>query len=138
AFINRGTEYTRKRDFDRAISDLNEAIRLNPNDARAFNVRGRAYGSKRDYDRSIADFNEAIRLDHANSFRANSFNGRGVAYREKGDYDRAITDFNEAIRLDPQLAAAFCNRGKAKQAIDRTDGDADMSRANQLRPSSCP
>jgi tetratricopeptide (TPR) repeat protein len=40
------------------LRPANEAIRLNPHDATAFNNRGVAYANKRDFDRAIADYNE--------------------------------------------------------------------------------
>jgi tetratricopeptide (TPR) repeat protein len=52
-----------KDDYDSAIADFNEAIRLNPNFALAFKERGYAYYLKEDHDRAIADYSEAIRLD---------------------------------------------------------------------------
>jgi lipoprotein NlpI len=63
AFNNRGLAYAAKPDYDRAITDYNEAIRLNPKFALAFHNRGFAYAAKQDYDRAIADYNEAIRLN---------------------------------------------------------------------------
>jgi Flp pilus assembly protein TadD len=35
--MNRGVAYNKKRMYDRAISDLNEAIRLDPRNALAYN-----------------------------------------------------------------------------------------------------
>ncbi|HMF20557.1 MAG TPA: tetratricopeptide repeat protein [Pseudolabrys sp.] len=95
-------------DYDRAIYDYNEAIRLDPNNARAIFYRGAAYGNKDDLDRAIADFNEAIRLDPNH---ARAFYNRGLAYGKKGDNARAIADYDESIRLDPKYALAFNNRG---------------------------
>jgi tetratricopeptide (TPR) repeat protein len=46
AFYNRGTAYRDKREYDRAIQDLNEAIRLDPNLALAYDNRGNAYSRK--------------------------------------------------------------------------------------------
>ena len=43
AFYYRGLAYLRKEDFDRAIADNTEAIRLSPNNSSAFNNRGLAY-----------------------------------------------------------------------------------------------
>jgi len=54
--------YRNKGDNDRAIADFNEAIRLKPNDASAYNNRGLAYAAKGDDDHATADFNEAARL----------------------------------------------------------------------------
>ena len=122
-FNNRGNAYADKKDYDRAIQDYNEAIRLNQRNASALYNRGNAYANKQDYDRAIQDYNEAIRL---NPNYANAFNSRGFAYANKQDYDRAIQDFNEAIRLDPKNASAFNNRGNAyrnKQDYDRAIQD---------------
>jgi len=67
-----------------------------------------------------------------------AFLNRGIAYGRKREYQRAIADFSEAIRVDSQFAAAFCNRGRAKQAKgDRSGGIADTNRAKQISPSSC-
>jgi len=62
AFNDRGAAYIGKREYDRAIQDYDEAIRLVPSYARAFNNRGAAYMDKREYDFAIRDFDQAIKL----------------------------------------------------------------------------
>src|SRR5437588_7777972 len=56
AYCNRGHGLTERRELDLALSDLDQAIRLDPTYACAFNHRGRVYSFKRDYDRAIADY----------------------------------------------------------------------------------
>src|ERR1700722_760687 len=63
AFVSRGFAYNNKGDYDRAITDMNEAIRLDPKNPSPFNNSGFAYAEKRDYDRAIAGYSEAIRLN---------------------------------------------------------------------------
>ena len=46
----------------RAIKDYDEAIRLQPDLATAYNNRGIAYGNLGQQQRAIVDFNEAIRM----------------------------------------------------------------------------
>jgi tetratricopeptide (TPR) repeat protein len=133
AFYNRGNAYLRKREYDRAIQDDDEAIRLDPSNALALNSRGIAHKDKGEYDRAIQDYDEAIRL---NPSYASAFNNRGIVYVDKGEYDRAIQDYGEAIRLDPSFASAFNNRGAAYDAI----GDYDRAIQNfdeaiELNPS---
>ena len=70
AFSNRGNAYFDKHDYDRAIADLNQAIKLNPNSVRAYYDRGIAYGAKGDPDHAIADFDDAIKLDPQECHRA--------------------------------------------------------------------
>ena len=61
--MNRGYIYEQKGDYDRAIADYNESIRLDPIYALAYRNRASLYIKKGDYNRAMADLNEAIRLD---------------------------------------------------------------------------
>src|SRR6266478_9010569 len=108
AFYSRGNAYYEKRNYDRAIQNYDEVIRLNPNHAKAFSNRGIAYGRKGDYDRAIENYNEAIRL---NPNHANALYNRGNAYKHNKDYDRAVLDYDKVIRLNPNHADAYSNRG---------------------------
>ena len=94
--------------YDKAIADYTEAIRLDPKFAEAYYNRGVAYENKGEYDKAIADYTEAIRLDPK---YAEAYNSRGFAYGNKGEHDKAIADYTEAIRLDPKYANAYYNRG---------------------------
>ena len=133
-FVNRGTAYYEKGDYDRAIQDYNEAIRLNPKETLSHVARGDAYKKKGDFDRAIQDFDEAI---HLNSNDTNAYNDRGVACAKKGDYDRAIRDYNQAIRLNSNYTLAYGNRGDAYFAQSNlTAAIADYEHAISAAPSS--
>ena len=111
-YCNRGGAYFLKGDYDKAIVDSTEAIRLNPTNDAAYRNRGGAYLLKGDTGKAIADYTEVIRL--VPKFAA-AYDDRGNAYAMKGDYDKAIADYTEAIRLDPKLATAYSNRSNAYQ-----------------------
>ena len=98
AFKNRGRAAFARKDFDRAIADFGEAIKLSPKDAIAFAHRCEAYESKEDHAAAIADCTEAIRIDPNYGL---AYNNRGVASHGLHDYDAALADHAEAIRLDP-------------------------------------
>jgi len=132
-YFDRAEEHRNKGDYDRAIADYTEAIRLNPQDALAYNNRGVSYhNGKQDYDRAIADYTEAIRLNPQDAL---AYSNRGASYNAKKDYDRAIADLTEAIRLNPQDALAYNNRGfsyREKKDYDRAI--ADYTEAIRLNP----
>jgi tetratricopeptide (TPR) repeat protein len=63
AHNNRGNAHTTKGDYDRAIQDFDQSIKLNPTYARSFNNRGVAYLRKGEYDLAIKALDEAIKLN---------------------------------------------------------------------------
>jgi tetratricopeptide (TPR) repeat protein len=129
--MDRGVAYYFKKDYQAAIKDYDEAIRLDPKKSRAYTNRGAAYKGLGRNDRAIADESEAIRLD---PLYPEYYDNRGLSYAENGDYDRAIADYNEAIRLAPQ-ANFLTDRGDSynrKGDLDRAIADYD--RALALNP----
>jgi lipoprotein NlpI len=121
-----------KKENDRALTDCNEAIRVDRGLPAAYLNRGNVYLSKSDFDHAFADFNEALRLDPKNAW---AYAERGNLYRSKGDFDHALTDFNEAVRLDPGYALAYFSRGDLyKSKGDLARAMADMNDTLRLDP----
>jgi tetratricopeptide (TPR) repeat protein len=58
----RGGEYVLKEDFERAMADAEEAIRLAPNYFRGYQTRARLFMHRSQFDRAMADINRAIQL----------------------------------------------------------------------------
>ena len=56
------SDWLYKGNYDQAIKDYSEAIRLKPGDVKAWNNRGIVYRRKGEYDLAIQDFSEAIKL----------------------------------------------------------------------------
>jgi len=72
ALIARGGAWERKDMIDRAVSDYDAALRLDPTLADIYNARGELWRKKGDLPKAVADFGAAIKLspDHA-AARAN-------------------------------------------------------------------
>ena len=119
-------------DFETAITNYNEAIRLKPDYVFAFNDRGAVYYLQGEYEKAIADCDEAIRL---NENHASAFNTRGLVRNELGSPKEAIADYSEAIRLNPNGADALSNRGNAYRELgDFKNSFADHNKAILLNP----
>jgi tetratricopeptide (TPR) repeat protein len=132
ALTGRATAYARKCDFDHAIADADEAIKLDPKNSNAFMRRGASYAGKGYHDRAFADADRAIELD-PNNFEAHC--NRAGLFGLKGDYDRALTEINKAIEINPEFACAYISRanihlhtGNFEQAV------ADASSAIEIDP----
>ena len=127
AFYNRARHWADIREFDSAIRDLNEVIRLFPQDAETFNARGLAYLQKNDNERAISDFDRAIALDPN---YAPPLTNRGLAHQNSGRLERAIQDYDQSIRLNPNSSLAFTNRGSVymeRGELDRAIQDFDQA-----------
>src|SRR5208337_651232 len=129
AYYNRGNAWTYKKEYDKAIADFNEAIRIDPKYACAYHNRGNAWGNKKDYEKAIADYSEAMRIDPKCAY---AYNGRGNAWRANKDYDKALSDYNEGIGIDPKYARPHFNRA-VTYLVSRQDGATDgMKRVLEL------
>ncbi|HYB73596.1 MAG TPA: tetratricopeptide repeat protein [Candidatus Sulfotelmatobacter sp.] len=124
AFHGRGIAYGRTGDYDRAIQDFDQALRLNPNLADALNNRGVAYQFKGDYDRAIQDFDQALRL---NPNHADAFTNRARVRFYQGKFREAVPDFAKAVGLVPNdpytIIGLYLAQARAGQ-----DGRADLTR----------
>src|SRR5580704_932243 len=123
AHFDSGMAFLERQEYDKAINDFTEAIRLDPNYVPAYVSRGNAYGIHGAVDKAINDFTEAIRLDP--NVAIIYFN-RGNAYYDHGNLDKASSDYSEAIRLDPNFARAYVGRAdviRDQGNLDKAIGD---------------
>jgi len=114
-----------------ALSDLNEAIRLDPT-ADAYCHRGMIRQEMKNYDEAIADFEESLRLAPSVPI---TYNNRALAWDALGRYNEAILDYNEAIRIDPNIAGVYYNRGGTWTRLNQLDkAVVDFDQAIRLDP----
>ena len=93
AFRSRGVGYYRRGDYDRALADLAESIRLAPGVAGLYGDQANVYYFKRDYSRAIAGYDKALQLDPNDAL---AYNNRGCAWVALGALTAAEADFNRA------------------------------------------
>lgn len=130
-YLKRGNIYLAKKDYDHAIIDYTEAIKLET-DFVAYNNRAFAYAYQDDQDRAIDDFTRAIELSpgaHIPYFE------RGRIYLDRKDYDHAIIDFTKTIKLKAKFGKAYNNRGYAyARRGEQARAMEDFTRAIELSP----
>jgi lipoprotein NlpI len=131
-YVQRGTLWGEKRDYDRAIADHGTALKLDPKSRHALYYRGVAYSNKGDFDLAIADFDAAAQLRGDDPV---VFHARGIELAIKGDYKRAIADFDRALQLEPKAQGVRFARGRALfYASDFARASTDLEAALAERP----
>jgi tetratricopeptide (TPR) repeat protein len=90
--------YRRAGKLDQALSDANEAIRLEPT-ADAYNRRGLTFKDKGDIDSALKDFDAAVAMDGNHLY---ALTNRADAYRRTGKPDLALADYTKALDLNPE------------------------------------
>jgi tetratricopeptide (TPR) repeat protein len=93
-----------KKQFEDAVADFTEVIKLNPDMMQARIMRGMAYGQMGLSHAAIAEFTHVIDADPKNAF---AYYARGREYWQMRDYDKAKEDYGKAVDLDPQWKDYF-------------------------------
>jgi len=106
-FNNRGAAKGDLGDYKGMEEDLNEAIKLDPENATLFCNRGLARMMLGCFKRSVESFDEALRLKPKYSA---ALNNRGNAKGQLDDFKGMLDDCNKAVEMDLN-AEAFVSRG---------------------------
>jgi Tfp pilus assembly protein PilF len=145
-YLSRGVERGAKQDYDVALTDFAEALKVDKKYADAFYNRCAIYNFKKEYDSAITECSQAIKLgpsadatmaggserlgkDHALS---DYYTERGFAFFQKDDAIHAFVDLDNAIRLNPNNGRALKTRGLSYEAKGDSRATADLASAKLL------
>ena len=132
AYRIRGLVKYARGEYESAISDFDDALRLKPDSAEIYIGRGLAKAGLGQYGGAITDYNNALRLKPGS---AEIYTGRGLAKAGLGQYEGAITDYDETIRLEPDSADAYSGRGLANLNLGRYEAAiSDFDVVLRLKP----
>jgi tetratricopeptide (TPR) repeat protein len=123
----RGLARELKKDFAAAIKDFDEATRLNPKNALAFQERGVAHYHLKEYAKALADYDAAIQIDpkFAGALANQAFLLAACADPKIRDGKKAVAAAQKACELEgfknpthlSTLAAAYAEAGDFKEAV---------------------
>jgi tetratricopeptide (TPR) repeat protein len=94
--------------LDEAVGHYEQALRLDPKDAKAHGNLGNALADQGRLDEAIRHYEQALRLDPK---LAPAHYNLGTALHKQGRLDEAIRHYEQALRLDPKNALAHCGLG---------------------------
>jgi len=135
AWAIRGMIRFENEDFNSALKDLNESIRLRQSNPVAFNNRGIILNAMGRFPEAMQNLDHAIKL---NKKYADAYENRGLVNAALGRYDFAIKDYDEAIELRRTNPWSFINRGSAKNNMgEYKSAKADFMKALKLNKKIC-
>ena len=120
ALHQRALNYFDQKEHERALEDLDTAIKVNPYYTPAYFLRGQIFARKKLFTKAIADFNSVIDQD---ATVANAYYQRALAHQESRDHRQALKDFDRALALEPRNAVLLRDRAIAH----RDAGDYDQA-----------
>lgn len=115
---------------DKALTYLNNFVKLNPESSDAYNNRGIVFHNLDKNKDAIKDFDKAIEIDPEYT---RAYHNRGNAYYALGEYESAIEDYTRALELNRTYALAHINRGLTHYQMDNIDNACgEFSKACEL------
>lgn len=132
-YFNRANAYSDLNDFDRAVPDYDEAIRLDPLGPDLYINRGLAYANQSNYGQAVLDFNEAIYL---NPNLGMAYQNRCMALTLLGRLEAALRDCDDSLRLLPDNPRVLDGRALTYWLMgDHEAARRDLEDARALDPS---
>ena len=101
AYYNRGVAYNYNRNFDLALKDFTEAIKLNPTNWWIYFFRGVDLNLIGNFTNAISDFTEAIKLKCGTN-EPGVYYMRGETFLKMGQIDAAIHDYTKGTVSNPK------------------------------------
>ncbi|MCA2639819.1 tetratricopeptide repeat-containing serine protease family protein, partial [Microcystis sp. M18BS1] len=102
-----GREREARENYEQALTVINQAISLVPNNPNHYNEKSAVLSRLKRYDEGLAAITKAINL----APRAAWYGNRGNLYRRQQKYELALDEYNQAIEINPNYAMAYYNRG---------------------------
>jgi tetratricopeptide (TPR) repeat protein/S1-C subfamily serine protease len=118
--------------YDRALTAIDTAIELQPNDLTLQNEKVEIFSDRQQYAAAIAIYDDLIRRNRTGAY---IYQNRGILKSRSGDKKGAISDYNEAIKLNANYPPVYNSRGLVKAELGDVRGAIeDYDRAIKIDP----
>lgn len=107
---DKGEAFRLKGDYNSALSEYNQAIRLRKNIAKPYHGIGKVYHAQRKYSQAIEEYKKAISIDPEYVF---AFNDLGVSLIAEGKSNEALDYLKKAVQIYENYDDAWANLGEA-------------------------
>ncbi|WP_035972816.1 tetratricopeptide repeat protein [Bradyrhizobium sp. WSM3983] len=129
AYYYRGFAYLRQKEYAKALSDLNEAIRRQANNADYYLARGEAQQAQENYDAALRDFDEFGKRAPKDP---RGLLARAVIFETTGKPRDALAALESAVTLAPDNDFARSERDRLRGQVK--DNDPAKSNPGELPP----
>lgn len=131
AYRQRGLAEVKKENWDGAISDFTEALKLK-DDAIAHRFRAFAYMRKGDWNNALEDCNAVLKEKRTD---VETLDRRGFVEMQLQQYDKAITDYTESIKQQPKNVEAYLGRSYVYELTNKIEpGLSDVEAVLRIQP----
>jgi tetratricopeptide (TPR) repeat protein len=113
-YQQRGYAYASNKQFQDAIQDFTEALKVKSNDARIYEQRAAVEMKMYDYDRALGDYSEIIKLK-PNEVRY--YNYRAYIYELKDDLQNSMADTDKVLKMDSNNQDAKARKQRLEQKL---------------------
>jgi tetratricopeptide (TPR) repeat protein len=132
AYLKRGYAELLKEDYNSALNDMNETIKMNPNLEKAYFGRGICHFEQEDFKAAEEDMKKFIEKDKTTPMAYNYL--AGCRFMQK-DFKGALENYEMVAKLDPNFPDIYTNRGMMKHYLNDLKGAvADYDKALAIDP----
>ncbi|MBI3151296.1 MAG: site-2 protease family protein [Chloroflexi bacterium] len=131
-YLARASCYLLMRQKERAVADIERALKMEPNHAFAIQLRGEVYTLEKNYDAALELFSRAQAI---NPHWAVPYFDRGSILLERKEFQTALDELNKAISMQGRLPLFYLVRSLAHFRLgDLESAHKDQDLAVQLSP----
>ena len=102
--VQRGIAHFANEDYATALEDFKAAIKVDPNNGKAFYYRGIVHRTNGDFRKALRDFDRSLELS---PYAFDTLLSRARVHLELGNIPKALGDCENALRIEPDAEEAL-------------------------------